>query len=100
MPDRREEDARATGQVSLLEPALALLRKKTKDDLTENIEMLRGRYFWEEDGCRKDSSISVGRMKVNAKPATIAQRCEVRREISEAFKKREPQRSGNGKEVL
>ena len=42
-----------------LEPALALLSKKTKEDCS-----------WKEAGCSKDFSTLVGRMKVNAKLVT------------------------------
>ena len=76
-----------------LEPALALLRKKTK------IETLPEHWSWKEAGCSKDFSKLVGRTKVNAKHAHKEEgtekhrlyHCpewyEVRREIPEAFRK-------------
>ena len=50
-----------------LEPALASTRSKIG---LKSIGMLRGRYFWKEAECRKDSSTLVGQMKVSAKHAT------------------------------
>ena len=43
-----------------LEPALAMLRRRTKE----------GSWFWEEAGCRKDSSTLVGQMTANTKLVT------------------------------
>ena len=46
---------------SWLEPALALLRKKTKEEWTENNRhVARKLFFGKEDGCRSGSSILVG----------------------------------------
>ena len=39
-----------------LEPALALPRKKTKGDWTENIGTWHESCFWKEAGCRRDFS--------------------------------------------
>ena len=50
-----------------LEPALALLSKKTKEDWTEKRRNVARKYSWKEAGCSKDL---VCRMKVNAKPVT------------------------------
>ena len=53
------------------EPALALLRKKTKGDWTENHRSVaRTLLFWKEAGCRKDFSTLVGRMRMSVKLVT------------------------------
>ena len=117
MRERREEDARATGQVNLPEEAgskarerkieggdlvgtcssFCCARRRTKSGL-RSIETLPENWTWKEAGCRKDSSTLVGRMKVNVKlvarrkaQKAQASHCpewyEARREISEAFRK-------------
>ena len=53
-----------------LEPALAMLRKKTKEDWTEQHRSVARKWFWKEVGCRRNSSTQVGRMKVSAKHVT------------------------------
>ena len=101
-----------------LEPALALMRKKTKEEWTEKHRNVAEELFVEGGaGSRKDYSTLVGQMKASAKRvtkrkaqkstgSTIAQngtRSDVRfQKLSEGgSNKREPQRrSGNGKEVL
>ena len=57
-------------EVIWLKPALALLRKKTNEEWTEKHRKVARKMFPKEGGCRKDSSTLLGRMKVNAKPAT------------------------------
>ena len=75
LPKRREEDARATGKVSLLGSrarvrrteggylagagsGLAAKENEGRGGL-KGIEMMRGRYFWKEAGCRRDSSTEL-----------------------------------------
>ena len=58
---KREHDELKEG--IWLEPALALLRKKTKEDWTEKHRNVAKNWFWEEAGCSKDFSTSVGRTK-------------------------------------
>ena len=53
-----------------LELALALMRKKTKEDWTEKHRNVATKLVWKEAVCRNDSSTKVGRMKVSAKPVT------------------------------
>ena len=67
-------------------------------------------WFWKEAGCTEDSSTVVGQMKVSAKHVTKkkAQKStfyhcpewRFQMLLEGGSKKREPQRSGNGKEVL
>ena len=99
-----------------LESALALLRKKTKEGWTDKHRHTAKKLVLEGGWFRKDSSILVGQMKVSAKHvtkrkaqkrtgSTIVQsgtRSDVRSQrLSESgSKKREPQRSGSGEEVL
>ena len=92
-----------------LEPGLALLRKKVKENWTEkSIAMWPGRSSWKGVGRKRDYLILAGRMLVNVKLARCrkAQRSTgftcpewhaVRREIPEAFRKWE-QKSENLKE--
>ena len=47
-----------------------LVKRHKKRGLKKSIEMMQGSYFWKEVGCRKDSSILVGQMKVSAKHVT------------------------------
>ena len=79
--------------------------------------MLRGNYFWKEDGCRIDFSTLVGGMRVSAKTVTrkkaqkstgstiVQNGTELDEGILQVLsesgsKKREPQRrSGSGQEV-
>ena len=99
-----------------LETALAVLRKKTKENWTEKRRNVARKLVLEKDGRRRNSSTLVGRMKVNVKLVTRkkAQKSagsticpewyEVRREIPDASesgrKKRELQRrSGSCKGV-
>ena len=76
LPKRCEENAFAADQDSLLEeviwlePALALLRNKTKEKWTEKHRRLQEIWFWKEAGCSKDYSTLVGRMRVSAKLVT------------------------------
>ena len=50
-----------------------LLRKKSKEEWAESIEILRGSYFWKEVGCRNDFSTLVGQMIVDAEHVTLEQ---------------------------
>ena len=101
---------------SWLEPGFALLRKKMMEIGLRSIAMCPGRSFWRVDGRRRDSSILDGRMSVNVKLArkrkeqkstgyTTAQNGTKSDGRFQKFsgswsKKKEPQRSGSGKEVL
>ena len=48
-----------------LEPALALLRQKTKEEGTEKHRNVARNWFRKEDGCRRSSATSAGRMRVS-----------------------------------
>ena len=53
-----------------LEPGLALLRKKVKDNWTEkHRKLLPGRFSWKVGGRKRDCSRLAGRMLVNVKHA-------------------------------
>ena len=53
-----------------MEPALALVRKKTKEGGLTSTTIQPENWCWEEFEFRNDSSTLVGRMKVSAKPAS------------------------------
>ena len=50
-----------------LEPALALLQRKTKEERTDKHRHVARKVIVEGAGCRKDFSTKVGQMKANAK---------------------------------
>ena len=52
-----------------LEPGLALLRKKLKENWTENHRNVARKMFLERDGRKRDYSMLAGRMSVNVKLA-------------------------------
>ena len=100
-----------------LEPGLALLRKKVRENWTEKHHNVARKIFWKVDGRKRDCSILIGRTPVNVKPArkmkeqkctghATAQNGTKSDERFQKFsgswsKKQEPQRrSGSGKEVL
>ena len=66
--------------------------------------MLRERYYWKEDGCRKDPSTLVGRMKSRCQGTEkhrlfhCPEWCEARREITEAPRKWEQKARTSEKE--
>ena len=94
-----------------LEPPLALLRKKTKEDWTEKHRNVAKKGFWKEVGCRRNSSTLVCQMNVNIKLVTRrkAQKSrglyhcpgwnEVRRQIPEACTKWEQKARASKKGV-
>ena len=52
-----------------LEPGLALLRKKVKENWTDKHRNVPGRFSWKVDGRKKDYWILTGRTSVIVKPA-------------------------------
>ena len=100
-----------------LEPALTLLRKKTRETGLKSIEPWPENWFRKEVGRRRNSSIVVGRMKVSVKHVTkrtarkstglvIAQSGKgsegrsQRLSESGSNKRRLQRKNGGGKEVL